>query len=199
MKDFWNQRFKEEGFAYGLNPNDFLKDNINVFKKHGDLLCIAEGEGRNAIFLAQNHFQVTTVDQSEVGIEKTLLRAKNLNLAVTGITSDLADFDFGENRWDGIISIFGHLPPDLRKEVHQKIFKSLKSGGKFLFEAYTPRQLEFNTGGPKDINMMITEEIIQKELGDFTILFLNNTIRDIQEGKYHHGLSSVIQFIGEKK
>ncbi len=198
MSNFWDERFSEEGLAYGENANDFLKDKYNLFKSGGNILCIAEGEGRNAIFLAQKGFHVTSMDQSRIGIEKMIKRAQELNLSLKTHVSDLSDFNFGENHWDGVVSIFGHLPEELRKKVHSKIIKSLKPHGLFLFEAYTPKQLEFGTGGPKDISMLLTEEIIKSELSALKTIHLSNVIRDIFEGKYHTGKSSVIQYIGEK-
>jgi SAM-dependent methyltransferase len=198
MKDFWNQRYGEQGFAYGTEANDFLRQEYHRFKPGGEILCIAEGEGRNALFLAAHSFQVTAMDQSEVGMQKAHLRATKEGLHLSTITADLENFDFGLGKWDAIVSIFGHLPPVLREEVHGKIVKALRLGGYFLMEAYTPEQLPLGTGGPKDINLMVTSEIIQKELSELSPEILQEVRRPIHEGKYHEGESAVIQFIGKQ-
>jgi 2-polyprenyl-3-methyl-5-hydroxy-6-metoxy-1,4-benzoquinol methylase len=198
MKDFWNQRYGEEGWAYGLGPNSFLEENWKELPKNGKILCLSEGEGRNAIFLAHMGFSVTMVDISSVGLMKAKKRAQDENVSLETVEADLAEFDLGVEAWDGIVSIFGHLPSQLRKNVHEKIVKSLKPGGVFLFEAYTPEQLLLKTGGPKDPDMMMSLSIIETELHALSPLIKRSCIRDIQEGKYHQGLSAVVQFIGRK-
>lgn len=198
MNNFWNDRYSENGFAYGTHANDFLQESVHFLKPKSKILCLAEGEGRNAIFLAKQGFQVTAVDQSEVGIQKMKDWANRENLEIDAIVADLNEFNLGENKWDGIISIFGHLPPVLREKVHHKIIKSLKFDGIYICEAYTPDQLKFGTGGPKDPEMFLSLEIIQKELKDLTILKLEEKERSISEGKYHKGMSAVVQFIGKK-
>ena len=196
--NFWDQRYSEEGLAYGKDPNDFLKEQSKTFLKDGKILCLCEGEGRNAIFLAQLGFDVTAVDSSTVGLNKAQAWAQNLNLDIKTIVCDLNDFSLGENQWDGIISIFGHLPPVLRKSVHEKIIKGLKPGGLYLFEAYTKEQLKFNSGGPKDESMLLSEEIIKNDLNDLENVVTNKVEREIHEGKYHQGMSAVIQYLGRK-
>lgn len=198
MINFWDERYSEDGYAYGKEPNDFLRENFGLFSPDANILCIAEGEGRNALFLAKQGFHVTSVDQSEVGIKKTIERANAENIKLHAIVANLENFEFGEQKWDGIVSIFGHLPPALRKKVHEKIYKSLKENGIFLFEAYTPNQIKFGTGGPKDPDMCLTKEIVQEELNQFKTLKMEEKERHISEGKYHQGQSAVLQFIGKK-
>jgi SAM-dependent methyltransferase len=198
MKNFWNQRYAEDGYAYGQSPNDFLASSLHLIKPHGKVLCLAEGEGRNAIFLAKNGFKVTAVDFSEVGMKKAKSWAQDLNLELETITADLAEFDMGEQKWDAIISIFCHLPPGLRTQVTQKIETSLKPGGILILEAYTPRQLTFKTGGPSNADMMMTLPIIEQELSHLEPLIKQELDRDIHEGKYHQGKSAVVQFLGKK-
>lgn len=198
MKDFWNERYKEEGHAYGTRPNDFLSKNIHLLKKGGRILCIAEGEGRNALFLARNGFKVTAVDFSEVGISKLLKEAAFEGLSIDAKVEDLTNFDMGKDSWDGIVSIFAHLPPGIRKKVHQNIQVALKDGCLLVLEAYRPEQIVRGTGGPKDKDMMMNINILHEELLTLTPFFESETDREIHEGKYHNGLSSVVQFIGKK-
>jgi ubiquinone/menaquinone biosynthesis C-methylase UbiE len=198
MKDFWDTRYSEDGYAYGLEPNDFLKENYKQIQAGGRVLCLSEGEGRNAIFLAHQGLDVTAVDISEVGLNKAKERAKKEGVNLTTFLADLENFEFGENSWDGLISIFGHLPPSLRSKVHSKIFPSLKKNGIFLLEAYTPEQLLLKTGGPKDESMMLTLSIVEKELSKLNPAIKRTCVRDIQEGKYHSGPSAVLQYLGKK-
>lgn len=197
MKDFWNERYLE-GNVYGDEANTFLKERTSVFPKDAKILCLAEGEGRNAIFLAKQGFQVTAVDFSETGMKHAKERAQKEGIPLTTVVADLNEYDIGENQWDGVVSIFGHLPPEIRKKVYAGITKGLKKGGVFLFEAYTPEQLEYGTGGPKDVSFLITEEIVQEGLSSLETIFQKKLLREIHEGKYHNGKSSVIQYIGKK-
>lgn len=198
MKDFWNQRYSEEGYAYGTGPNSFLADNVHFLKNGGRILCIAEGEGRNALFLARKGFRVTAVDFSEAGISKLLKAASLEGLSIEAKVEDLMNFDMGKTAWDGVVSIFAHLPPSLRKKVHQNVQEALKPEGLLILEAYRPEQIERGTGGPKDIDMLMNLKLLHQELTALTTLFESETEREVYEGKYHNGLSSVVQYIGRK-
>src|SRR3954468_13434930 len=115
----WDQRYSAKEYAYGTKPNMFLEANVNSIPK-GEVLSLAEGEGRNAVFLAKQGYSVTAVDASEVGLQKARRLAEENGASIELVHADLADFDMGENRWDGIISIFFPLPSALRKELHRK-------------------------------------------------------------------------------
>jgi 2-polyprenyl-3-methyl-5-hydroxy-6-metoxy-1,4-benzoquinol methylase len=196
--NFWDQRYSESGFAYGLEPNDFLKQHSSKFITNGKILCLCEGEGRNAIYLASQGFEVTAVDSSSIGMSKAHAWSQSLNLILNTVVCDLNDFVIEKNSWDGIISIFGHLPPDLRKSTHKKIIHGLKPNGFYLSESYTKEQLKYNSGGPKDEAMLMSLEIIQQELNDLEPIVTNKIERTIHEGKYHQGLSAVVQYLGKK-
>ena len=131
----WDQRYNEEGFAYGIDPNDFLKSEYSRIPKGGRVLCLAEGEGRNAVFLAKQGYAVTAIDQSSVGLEKAKNLAIENGVQISTIVADLTDYDFGNEIWDGIVSIAAHVPPGLRKKLHGQVFSSLKRGGVFILEA----------------------------------------------------------------
>lgn len=198
MKSMWDKRYSEEGFAYGEGPNDFLAKHYSRIKPNGNVLCIAEGEGRNALFLARKGFKVTAVDFSEVGMSKAKKIAEKENLPLETIVSDLEVFDLGEAKWDAVISIFAHLPPTIRKIVHGRIETSLKDGGLLILEAYRPEQLELGTGGPPKRDMMMNLEILRMEIPHLKPELQQEMERNIHEGKYHNGLSAVVQYIGKK-
>lgn len=197
----WDERYTEEGFAYGVEPNDFLKAEYSRIPKGGRVLCLAEGEGRNAVFLALQGYSVTAVDQSAVGLQKAKNFAAEHDVEITTEVANLADYDLGSNAWDGIVSIAAHVPSVLRKMLHKQVVEALKSDGVFILEAYTERHLEMEgEGGPppsqKDVFMSLDELQVELEGLDFAIG--QEVERHISEGKYHQGNSAVVQLVAVK-
>ena len=194
----WDERYSTEEYAYGKNPNTFLEENYQVIPK-GNVLCLAEGEGRNAVFLAKQGYSVAAVDGSQVGLQKAKKLAEEQGVSIEVIHADLADFDIGENKWEGIISIFCPLPSALRKALHKKVVAGLKPHGVYLVEAYTPDQLKHGTGGGKSADSMTTKESLRLELDGLTFRHLLELERDVVEGMYHTGLGAVVQAIASKE
>lgn len=197
MKSKWDERYSEEGFAYGERPNDFLVSQLSKIKPGGRVLSIAEGEGRNGIFLASKGLKVTGVDASEIGMKKAKEWAKRSGVELETIVSDLADFDFGVEKWDAVVSIFAHLPTELRKKIYPKIEVSLKPGGILILEAYRPEQLNHKTGGPPDVDLLMNIKILHHEFPNLSPEVEREIEREIHEGKYHNGMSAVVQFVGK--
>lgn len=191
----WDEKYNVEDYIYGIEPNDFLREHFTALPK-GDVLCLAEGEGRNAVFLAKNGYNVTAVDSSSVGLEKAKRLANENSVSIEFNHSDLSLYDLGENRWDGIVSIFCHVPEEIRKMLHKRIVKSLKPSGVLLLEAYTPAQLKHGTGGPPTTDMMFSEILLREELEGIEFSRLIELEREIVEGSYHSGLGAVVQAIG---
>lgn len=194
----WDERYDDDDFVYGTEPNDFLKSEYTRIPKGGRVLCLAEGEGRNAVFLAQQGYSVTAVDQSSVGLQKAERLAKESGVKISTMVTDLADYDFGSEVWDGIVSISAHVPPILRKHLHGQVMKSLKVRGVFILEAYTERQLEMTgVGGPpsaqKELFMSLDE--LKIELDGMKFIVGEEVERNISEGKYHEGESAVVQVV----
>jgi len=194
----WDERYTSETYVYGTEPNRFLAENTQRLPK-GKVLCLAEGEGRNAVHLARAGYQVTAVDASEVGRAKALKLAEKHKVTIDYQLADLACFDLGIEQWDGIVSIFCHLPPALRQSVHQRLVRALKSNGVLLLEAYTPNQLKLGTGGPKEANMMMSVESLEKELKPLHFRHLLELQRDVMEGSAHTGPGAVVQAIAIKE
>lgn len=194
----WDERYSTEEFAYGKAPNSFMKENFGAIPK-GNVLSLAEGEGRNAVFLAKQGYAVTAVDASQVGLNKAQKLAEENGVSIECIHADLSDFDIGENRWDGIISIFFPLPSALRKELHNKVVAGLKPNGVFLVEAYTPDQLKLRTGGGTSADTMQTKESLLLELAGLKFIHLIELEREVVEGVYHTGLGAVVQAIAVKE
>jgi SAM-dependent methyltransferase len=194
----WDERYQENKPTYGDAANDFLVEQVGVLQP-GTCLCLAEGQGRNAVWIAQQGFAVTAMDQSSVGMAKAAELAAARGVALATAVGDLAQFDLGLAKWDNIVSIFGHLPSALRRDVHRRLVEALRPGGIFLIEAFTPDQLGTEgTGGPSDPDMLLTVEKLTAELAGLEVLFAREIVRPVNEGDYHKGDCAVVQFIARK-
>jgi len=201
MKEMWDKRYNEPDFAYGNEPNEFLVSRVNDIPK-GNVLCLAEGEGRNAVYLAKLGYCITAVDQSIVGLEKAQNLAKQQGVFIDILVADLSDFDIKANYWDGIISISAHVPSELRKKLHCQIVERLKPNGVMILEAYTKKQLDMDgTGGPppghKDMFMSLNG--LKNEFKGLDFIVAREIERVFNEGKYHQGAGAVVQIVANKK
>jgi SAM-dependent methyltransferase len=193
----WDERYSSSEYAYGTEPNDFL---VAAHRKlpPGKVLCLAEGEGRNAVWLAQQGFSVTAVDAAGAGLEKARRLAAERSVSITTIHADLAHYRIEPGAWDGVVSIFCHLPPPLRAQVHRQVVEGLRPGGVLLLEAYTPRQLQFATGGPPVADLTMELETLRRELAGLDLVRAEELEREVHEGRYHFGRGAVVQIIGVK-
>lgn len=194
-KEMWNGRYgADEDFVYGTKPNDFLAASVSEVAS-GDALCLADGEGRNGVYLAGLGYTVTSVDLSEEGLSKAARLAVREGVALTTVVADLAEFDLGVNQWDLIVSIFAHTPPSVRQKVHGSIASALRPGGLFVLEAYTPDQVGRGTGGPPVPELTMTLEGLRSELTDMTFQSGEERVRPVIEGPGHTGDGAVVQVI----
>ncbi len=194
----WDERYAVAEFVYGKEPNTFLAEHYLKLPK-GKVLSLAEGEGRNAVFLAAHGYEVTAVDASLVGLDKGRQLAKELGVHVEWIHADLNDFDLGLQQWDGIVSIFCPLPSSIRQKLYQKLPQALKPGGVFMLEAYTPDQIGRGTGGGNSHDVMQTVISLIAELPGLTFNHLQELEREVIEGIYHTGNGCVVQAIAQKR
>ena len=194
-KTFWNERFGEPGFMYGDQPNDFLKANALTLKPGGKILCLAEGEGRNAVYLATQGFDVTCVDFSESGLKKTQQLSESHGVSVCTICADLHHFNIEPEAWDGIVMIFGHFNEGLRASLYERMRAGLKPGGTLLMEVYTKEQLSFGTGGPKSIEYLYDKQELDAAFAEFSSVSLQEVTREIKEGAFHNGMSATVQVL----
>lgn len=197
MKHFWDERYAKNEYAYGKEPNQFLKENLQ-FIPRGKILFVAEGEGRNAIFAAQNGFEVSAFDYSESGQKKALRLASENNVEISYVVSDVLELSYNENSFDAIVLIFAHFPSGFRKEAHLKLLTYLKPNGTILFEAFSKEQLNYASGGPKDSSMLFSGEEVKSEFEGVKFDFLKTEIALFNEGPHHQGEGSVIRFVGTK-
>ena len=193
----WNERYREPGFAYGTAPNEFLISVVDRIPQ-GKILSLAEGEGRNAVYLASLGYQVTGVDGSEVGLRKAVELATERGVAITTIQADLSEFEIEPEQWDGIIACYCHVPSAIRIPLHRAAVRGLKPGGVFVLEAFSKEQLAYDTGGPKSLDMLMSLDDLKRELAGLEIIHAVKMERDIREGRGHTGLSSVVQILAVK-
>jgi SAM-dependent methyltransferase len=198
MNNKWDQRYSEPDYVYGTAANDFLVQSLPLLPPNGSVLCLAEGEGRNAVFLAERGYQVTAVDSSMVGLAKARALAGERRVAITTCVADLADYQLPQDSFDLIVAIFCHLPPPLRRQVLAQVEPSLRRGGVFLLEGYTPKQLEYGTGGPPDPALLMQLDELRRELAPLRLRHGMELVREVREGKLHTGKGAVVQVIADK-
>jgi SAM-dependent methyltransferase len=193
----WDDRYASDGWAFGTEPNDFLRQEAGRIPP-GRVLCLGEGEGRNAVFLAEQGYEVVGVDQSQVGMDKAQGLAQERGVFIETVVSSIEEFDLTEGEWQGIISIFFHLPPELRRKVHQSVVRGLAPGGILILEAFTPKQLEYGTGGPPHRDRLLSLSDLKEEFQGLELLLAQETEREVHEGHMHTGRSSVVQLVGRR-
>jgi Tellurite resistance protein TehB. len=194
----WDERYSGDTFVYGTEPNDFLVEQTHLIPQ-GAVLCLAEGEGRNAVYLAKKGYEVHAIDLSKVGREKALSLAEQTGTQIRYDVGDLAHLEIGQGNWSGIVSIFAHTPSELRHSVHQKVVSGLKPGGVFILEAFSPDQLHSSgLGGPKDPDMLMSLQALRQELAGLDLVIAREVVRCVDEGEFHRGESCVIQIVAIK-
>jgi SAM-dependent methyltransferase len=199
----WDARYAEEGWAYGTQPNDFVVEVADRIPK-GRVLCIGDGEGRNGVWLASRGFDVTSLDQSKIGMEKAARFATERGVALTTLVRDLDGWDFEPKGWSAVVSIFCHLPSELRRRVHRAAAAALAPGGAFVLEAYAPEQLEYKTGGPPVRDLLVTPDDLRADVAggghtDLAIELLEQKVRLVHEGSFHDGQSAVVRLLAFRR
>ncbi len=196
QKEFWNNKFSKADYFYGINPNEFLASNIGLLNNHKKLLCLGEGEGRNAIFFAKNGFEVSAIDASDLGLGKLQNRAKEENLDIKTICIDL-NFWKAEEKYDVIMASYLHLLKNEREELFKKIEEALNINGYFIAEFFSTKQLSYNSGGPKDLDLLYSVENFSNH---FNLCKKNITeeIVVLDEGIGHQGEACVIRVVIQK-
>ena len=204
MASEWDARYAGDMFMYGETANDLLVAMEPSLPRNSAVLCLAEGEGRNAVYLAQCGHSVTAVDLSPVGVAKTLALAASRGVTVDARVGDLADFVIQPSMWDAIVSIWAHVPRPLRVKIHAAVVAGLRPGGAFVFEAYHPRQLDLvlagkAKGGPPTAFLLAEARDIVTELAGLDVVTAVERDREVKEGTGHSGMSAVTQVFAVKK
>jgi SAM-dependent methyltransferase len=193
----WDERFSEPGYTYGTEPNKFIVSVASVIPR-GKILSLAEGEGRNAVYLASLGYDVTGVDGSEVGLRKAMALAAERGVTFTAVHADLSEFQIEPEQWEGVIASYCHVPSAIRTPLHQAAVRGLKPAGVFVLEAFSKEQLAYGTGGPQSLDMLMCLDDLKRELAGLKLIHAVQIEREVHEGSRHTGLASVIQVIGIK-
>lgn len=196
--EFWEERYRADAYAYGKEPNEFLRAEAGRIPA-GRVLCLAEGEGRNAVHLAGLGHDVTAVDFSPEGLAKARRLADERGVALTTVHADLGAYEPERGAFSGVVAIFAHLPPDVRRRVHGWVHEALRPGGVFVLEAYTPAQLAHDTGGPRDAALCMTVEGLTSELAPLELVVGREVEREIHEGAFHAGPSATVQVVAVRR
>ena len=198
MTNMWHERFSAEEYVYGKEPNGFVVDATELMPQ-GKVLCIAEGEGRNSVYLASLGFDVTAWDFAQSGLEKTRQLADEKGVDVKTEFRDLADVIWESEQWDAIIHIFGHFPSNVMNRTLSGIKKALKPGGYYVSELYSKEQLRYGTGGPRNEEMLVNpKEMLEQFDGYFMKHFYVGEVNR-EEGKLHTGTAHVVQSMFQKR
>jgi SAM-dependent methyltransferase len=190
----WDDRYASPGYSFGTEPNDFLAAMADRIPR-GRVLSLGEGEGRNAVYLARRGYDVLGVDASAVGLAKARELAAAAGVPIGTEVADLAQYEIALDGWEGIVSIFCHLRPEVRQRIHHQIVRGLKPGGVYMYEAYTPKQLEYGTGGPPDRELLVTLADAKRELAGLEFVIAQETVREVVEGCRHVGHGAVVQVL----
>ena len=203
MKNLWDQRYSAEEYAYGTEPNEFLRETLDQLNLTGKMLFPAEGEGRNAIYAAKNGLEVYAFDLSEYGKTKALQLAKKAGVTLHYEVGDFFQLNYTAEQFDAAALIWAHFPPEIRSSYHQRIANLLKPGGLVILEGFSKNNLELRAknpqiGGPPDLGRLFSTDEVKQEFPNFEIIQLEEKEVELREGKYHNGIGRVIRFIGEK-
>lgn len=199
----WDERFARDDYVYGTTPNDFLAEQAHRLPAGAFVASLGEGEGRNAVFLAEHGHRVLAIDASRVGLEKAKKLAGERGVSIETLCTDLAHLDLeaatAARPLDAIVSVFCHVPSALRREVHQKALAALAKGGLFIVEAYRPEQLAYHTGGPKDRDMLVRLAELEVDFAGTERVVGRELEREVVEGMLHTGLAAVVQAVFRKR
>jgi len=197
---FWNERFNKDEFIFGKEPNEYLVEQTSKHLKPGSkVLCIADGEGRNGVWLAKQGMQVVGFDASDIALAKAKQFARDNQVEIEYSFSDTDSFDWQKNTYDAVVGIFIQFAdPSMRKRIFEQTYETLKPGGIFILQGYTPKQLEYKTGGPSLIEHLYTEELIRGLAKSFEILDLCCYEKELNEGARHAGMSALLGLVAKK-
>lgn len=197
--DRWQERFAAPGYLFGTEPNDFLKRHGHLLRKGEKALAIADGEGRNGVFLAEQGLDVRSVDFSPLAQEKARKLAAERGVTLKVEQADILNWDWPAEAFDVVAAIFFQfVGPEGRAKIFAGIKKTLKPGGLLLLEGYGPKQLEYKTGGPPHLENLYTRDLLEKAFADFSSIEVREYDAVINEGPGHGGMSALVDLVGRK-
>ncbi|MDI7229416.1 class I SAM-dependent methyltransferase [Leptospira santarosai] len=199
----WNERYSKPEFAFGEQPNDYLKEQLEKLSP-GSILFPAEGEGRNAVFAAKLGWTASAFDISVEGKKKALRLAEINKVTIDYQVGELHSLNYKENQFDAIALIYAHFPADIKSFYHKTLDKFLRRNGIVLFEAFGKKHIDYvlkdeRIGGPRDIASLFSMDELKEDFANYEIIELAEKEIELSEGLYHNGKGSVIRFVGRKK
>lgn len=196
---FWDARYDRPDYLFGEGPNAFLAAQAGRLKPGMAALAIADGEGRNGVWLAQRGLTVTTTDISPMAVEKARRLAAARGVALDAQVADLDDWAWPTQAFDAVVAIFIQFaPPETRARLFQRVKAAVRPGGLVLMQGYRPEQLAHGTGGPSQVENLYTEALLRDAFADFDILDLRVHDSRISEGEGHDGLSALIDLVARR-
>jgi SAM-dependent methyltransferase len=195
----WNTRYAIHDYLFGTAPNAFLKAETRRLKLGSVVLALADGEGRNGIFLAEKGMKVHSVDFADNAITKARRLAQARNVSIQIEKADVLNWDWPEDRYDAIVAIFIQFAtPDERSQLFANMKRAVKPGGLILMEGYGSKQMEYKTGGPGILEQLTTRELLEKSFSDWDIIDIAEYDCEITEGKRHTGMSALTDLVAQK-
>ena len=198
--DFWNKRFDTPDYIFGRAPNEYLQIQAKQYLKKGDaVLCVADGEGRNSVWLAKQGMQVDAFDLSEVALKKANALATEQAAQVQFTLASSDTWDWLPNQYDAVVGIFIQFAdPVMRTRLFAQMASTLRPGGVLIVQGYTPKQLEYKTGGPSILEHLYTENMIRALIGDLEPIDLCLYEKELFEGPKHTGMSALLGLVARK-
>jgi len=195
----WNARFAREDFLFGEEPNAFLRTQAHWLRPRDSILCVADGEGCNSVWLAEQGYEVTAFDFAPNAVAKAKGLAQRRNVNVSHELGDAYTWSWAAKRYDALVAVFiQFLPPDFRDSVFGGMKSAVDDGGLFLLEGYRPEQVDYGTGGPPRREHMYTRAWLENMFSGWEILVLKEYDEVIQEGHAHNGISALIDLVARK-
>ena len=195
----WNQRFAAPGFLFGTEPNGWLREHAHVWSPGEQVLCVADGEGRNSVWLAEQGLKVDAFDIAATGVAKARELAAQRGVTVNFAVADCDAYAWPDAALDGVAAIFVQFAdPDLRARLFANMVRSLKPGGWLVLQGYTPRQLDYRTGGPPLVSHLYTESLLREAFSELDIDTLREYEAELAEGSAHHGRSALIGMVARR-
>lgn len=197
--DTWNRRYAGEEYLFGTEPNAWLQAHVGAIPAGGRVLCVADGEGRNSVWLARQGFQVQAFDIADRAVAKARQLAAGAGVHVDFSVADCDSHPWEEAACDGVVAIFVQFAdPALRERLFANLVRSLRPGGVLVLQGYTPRQLEFRTGGPPQLEHLYTRELLETAFAELELQVLQDYEAEIHEGQGHHGRSALIGLVARR-
>jgi SAM-dependent methyltransferase len=196
----WNRRFEQAGFLFGTEPNGWLREHAGVWTAGQRVLCVADGEGRNSVWLASRGLQVDAFDIAEMGVAKARRLAAQQGVTVNFAVSDCDGYAWPEAACDGVAAIFVQFAdPAMRARLFAHLQRCLKPGGTLLLQGYTPKQLDYKTGGPGQLSHLYTAAMLREAFAELDIVELREYEAELAEGSGHHGRSALIGLVARRR